>query len=253
MKLIILSTIFILLFYVSNFSQNEKSEREADGLKDSVKSVITEIAYAKKKQSGKLSEHNRRFREIIIYDNEGNRLTRKTYDYLAGTLRESIVYSRIDGDTVEIYEEVNSPNRITQINPNFKKEKETSDPIYRFRFIYQYDKNGNLSEKALYHKDGSLWLKYVYQNTSYQIVRLAYSADGSLNQKYISILDSKGNVIERHYYDIQTNKINSKETFEYLEFDAKGNWKKMITYEGNIKNNFNMKPRDVLYQKLTYF
>jgi Txe/YoeB family toxin of Txe-Axe toxin-antitoxin module len=74
-----------------------------------------------------------------------------------------------------------------------------------------------------------------------------------LNQKYVYTLDAKGNEIEMLAYDTETKKLESTETYEYLEFDAKGNWTKRVTSYGNKKAKFVAKPREVLYRTLTYF
>ena len=252
MKLPTLTIFFILLLFSSGFAQIQKTDRETDGLKGSVKSVRTEIADLKKTR-GKLVESKRRHKEAITYDSNGNRLTWKTYDYLSGALFDSVTYSRVNGDKVSIYEEVNNPNKITQVVsvPNDKPTK-SSDPYLSYKFKYKYDSDGNVSEEAWY-QNGSLWLRYVYNFKGNQKVELVYSADGSLNQKYVYTLDDKGNEIEMLAYDTETNKLEGKETYKYLEFDAKGNWTKRITSEGDENSKFVVKPREVLYRTLTYF
>lgn len=252
MKLLTTTIVFILLFCFSVLAQNQKTDRETDGLKGSVKSVLTEIANIKK-TSGKLVESNRRHKEAITYDSNGNRLTWKTYDYLSGALFDSVTYTRVNGDKVSIYEEVNNPNKITQIItvPDDKPTK-SADPYLSYKFKYKYDSNGNVSEEAWY-QSGSLWLRYVYNFKGNQKKELVYSADGSLNQKYVYTLDDKGNEIEMLTYDTEKNKLEGKETYKYLEFDAKGNWTKRITSEGDEESKFVVKPREVLYRTLTYF
>jgi Txe/YoeB family toxin of Txe-Axe toxin-antitoxin module len=180
-------------------------------------------------------------------------LTWKTYDYLTGTLFDSVIYSRVDGDKVAIYEEVENPNKITTISAPDKKQIKPFDPRYTNKFRYKYDSDGNVSEEAWYQSDDSLWLRYVYKIKGNQKEELVYSKDGSLDQKYVYTLDNKGNEIEALFYDTKKNKIESKETYEYLEFDAKGNWTKRITSEGDKESKFVVKPREVLYRTLTYF
>jgi hypothetical protein len=252
MKLLTITIVFILLVSFNVLAQNKKTDRETDGLKGSVKSVLTEIANLKK-ISGKLVESDRRHKEAINYDSNGNRLTWKTYDYLSGALFDSVTYTHVDGDKVSIYEEVNNPNKITQITtvPDDKPTK-SSDPYLSYKFKYKYDSNGNVSEEAWY-QSGSLWLRYVYNYKGNQKEELVYSADGSLNQKYVYTLDDKGNEIEMLSYDTEKNKLEGKETYKYLEFDAKGNWTKRITSEGDEESKFVVKPREVLYRTLTYF
>jgi Txe/YoeB family toxin of Txe-Axe toxin-antitoxin module len=254
MKSLTLTIILLLLLPLSVFAQVPKTDRETDGLKGSVKSVVTEIANLKKTSKGKLVESNRRNEEAITYDSGGNRLTWKTYDYVSGLLFESVTYKRIDGDKVAVYEEVENPNKIEQIiSTTEDSPANKADPRYSYKFKYKYDDNGNVSEEAWYHSNDALWLRYVYRLQSNQREELVYSADGSLNQKYVHTLDDKGNSVEMLAYDTESNKLESKETYEYLEFDAKGNWTKRITSEGDKKSKFVTRPREVLYRKLTYF
>ncbi len=245
--------ILILVLSLSIFAQKKISDRENDGLKNLVKSVSTEIADYEFK-SGKLKESKRRLKEAVTYDLNGNRLTWKTYDYLTGTLFESGIYDRIDGETVIKYEEVENPNKIVQINsaPDAENLKKF-DSRYDYKFKFKHDTEGNISEESWYQSDGSLWLRYVYNLKEKQKEELVYDADGTLNQKYVYNLDNKGNVVEMLAYDTENNKLEGKEIYKYLEFDAKGNWTKRITSEGDEDNNFIVKPREVLYRKITYF
>jgi hypothetical protein len=55
MKLLTTTIVFILLLSFSVLAQNKKTDRETDGFKDSVKSVLTKIANLKK-TAGKLAE-----------------------------------------------------------------------------------------------------------------------------------------------------------------------------------------------------
>lgn len=250
-KLLTYTIALILLFSFYALGQNRKSDRETDGLKGLVKAVFTERTDLKK-TSGKLTESKRRPESEYSYDKIGNRLTWKNYDYSSGHLFESVIYSRIDGDKVSIYEEVENPNKITAVAPNGKPQK-PFDPRYDYKFKYQYDRNGNVSEEAWYQSNGELWLRYVYNFKENQREELVYSADGSLNQKYIYTLDGKGNEIEMLVYDAESNKLEGKETYKYLELDAKGNWTKRITSEADEETNFVLKPREALYRKITYF
>ena len=252
MKLLNTTIVFILLLSFSVLAQNKKTERETDGLKGSVNSVITKIANLKK-TSGKPIESARKSKEAITYDTNGNLLTLKEYD-AAGSLFDSIIYSHIDGDKVSTFEEIDNPNKFKEvISVPSDNQNKSSDTTYHYKYTYKHDNNGNVTEEALYQNDGSLWLKYVYKIKGNQKEKLVYSEDGSLNQKYVYTLDDKGNEIEKFSYDTEKNKLESKETFEYLEFDAKGNWTKRITSEGNKKSKFVVKPREVLYRTITYF
>ena len=252
MKLLAATLVFILFLCFSIFAQNKKTDRETDGLKNSVKSVLTERADLKK-TSDRLAESARKPEAAITYESNGNRLTWKTYDYLTGTLFDSVIYSRLDGDKVSIYEEIENPNKITQIVSTPSKPAKPFDRRYSYKFKYKYDSVGNVSEEAWYQSDGSLWIRYVYKIKGNQKEELVYSRDGSLNQKYVYTLDNNGNEIEMLTYDTEKNKLEGKETYKYLKFDAKGNWTKKITSEGDEESKFAMKPREITYRSLSYF
>lgn len=252
-KSLITTIIFVLLLSLSVLAQKQKTDRETDGLEDLVKSVFTERADLKK-ASGRSIESKRRPESEYTYDKIGSRLTWKSYDYLSGALFDSVIYGRIDGDKVSNYEEVKNPNKITTLStPNNDKPKKPFDARYDYKFRYKYGSDGNISEEAWYQSNGDLWLRYVYNFKGNQKEELVYSADGSLDQKYVYTLDDKGNEIEMLAYDTEINKVVGKETYKYLEFDAKGNWTKRITSEGDEESKFIVKPRDVLYRTLTYF
>jgi hypothetical protein len=238
---------------MSVVAQNKQTDREFDGIKGSVKSVITERADVKK-SSGVLVESNRRSESEFEYDKSGNSLARKYYEYREGGLREAIVYKTIDGDKVSIEEDVETPGKITASSPiqNTKNAK-SFDPRYSFKYKYKYDLKGNISEEAWYQSDGSLWMRYVYSTKEKEKEELVYDEDGNLNQKSVRNFDDKNNEVELIYYDTENNKVIGKETFEYIEFDAKGNWTKRITYEGDEESKFVMQPREVTYRTISYF
>ncbi len=154
MKLLTTTIVFILFLSFSVLAQKQKNDRETDGFKGLVKSVLTERANLKK-TSGKLVESNRRPESESTYDKSGNHLTWKDYDYTTGNLFDSVIYSRVDGDKVSIFEEVENPNKITQIisAPSDKSTK-PSDTRYSYKFKYKYDRDGNVSEEAWYQSNG---------------------------------------------------------------------------------------------------
>ncbi|MBE7515053.1 MAG: hypothetical protein HS105_00350 [Chloracidobacterium sp.] len=243
---------FVLLLAISGLAQKQKTDRETDGLKGLVKSVFTERADLKR-VSRKLVETKRRSASEYTYDKAGNRLTWKSYDYLTGDLFDSVIYSRIDGEKVSIYQDVANPNKITAMPDPEKTPQKPFDPRFDYKFTYKYDNDGNVSEKAMIQSNGDLWLRYVYNYKPGQREKLVYSDDGSLNQKYIYKLDDKGNEIEMIAYDVATDKPNGKETYKYLRFDAKGNWTKRIVFAADDTTGPVLKPREALYRKLTYY
>jgi len=233
------------------FAQQRQTDRDFDGLKGAVKSVVTERADFKN-SAAKSGETNRRRESEITYDEKGNRLTWKIYDYRSGDLFESVRYALIDGDKVSIEEEVDSPNKITGTIAGQKKPKK-SDPRYTYKLKYKYDAGGNVSEESWIQNDGELWLRYVYKVKGNQTEELVYDREGKLNQKIIHIYDDQKNEIETVFYDVQTDKPDGKEFFQYLEFDAQGNWTKRIVSESDGKNRSPVQSRETMFRTLTYY
>ncbi len=78
------------------------------------------------------------------------------------------------------------------------------------------------------------------------------SAGGSLTGKEVYKYDAKGNIIEMTLFNTD-NSILSKEVYQY-EFDAMGNWTKMITSVAVIENGkLNFEPTEVTYRSISYF
>lgn len=244
--------ILVAILFLPALAQKRQTDREVDGFKGAVKTVITEKAKLKD-DSSELTGYDRKPESEITYDANGNRLSREAYDY-TGALFESVSYSHVDGNKVAIYREIEDKNSIVVEMPApADARKRRSDPRYTYKFEYKYDSNGSISEEAWYQSDSSLWLKYVYKLKGNQKEKLVYSADGSLNQKYMYTLNDKGNEIEMLVYDTKTDSVRSKEAYKYAEFDLKGNWTKRVTLRGNKEGGFALKPSRVIYRKIAYF
>jgi len=251
MKLSISAIILTLLISLSALAQKQQTDREADGLKGAVKTVVTEEAKLGD-DTGRLVEYERKPESEVAYDADGNHVSRKAYDY-TGALFELVSYRRVKGDKVAIYGDVENKNGIVEMSVPANQPKRRSDSQYTYKFKYKYDKDGNVSEEAWYRNDGSLWLKYVYKVKGTRKEELVYSEDGSLNQKYAYNLNDKGDKVEMLVYDTEKNSVGSKETYKYVEFDSKGNWTKRITSEGEKESNFSLRPLKVTYRTISYF
>lgn len=253
MKNVFCTVILSFLLFISVAAQNKQTDRDFDGIRGSVKSVVTERADLKK-SSGKMVESKRRYESEVEYDKSGNILRRKDYNYADGALRESAIYKIIDGDKVSIEEDIETPGKITgSLSIESDRTPKAFDPRYSYKYKYKYDSGGNISEEAYYQNDGSLWMTYVYITKGNEKEELVYDENGKLNQKLIRRFDDKKNEIEIIYYDTETNKMNGTMTFEYIEFDAKGNWTKRYSFEGDEEKNFAIKPSEAEYRKIIYF
>ena len=101
--------------------------------------------------------------------------------------------------------------------------------------------------------DSKLWLRYVYNYSGNQREELVYSADGSLNQRYLSVLDEKGNEVEETIFEARDGSIRSKHSYAY-EFDSHGNWTKRTTSKWVTKDGrSSYEPQYVYYRTITYY
>ncbi|MGH9944486.1 MAG: hypothetical protein ACRD9R_19235 [Pyrinomonadaceae bacterium] len=105
----------------------------------------------------------------------------------------------------------------------------------------------------MYHSRGEVWLRYVYNYKGSNVERLVYSADGSLNQKYLSTLDGKGHKVEETIFEAKDGSVRSKYTYTY-EFDSRGNWVKQTTAKIVTKDGQpSVEPYSVTYRTITYY
>jgi hypothetical protein len=191
---------------------------------------------------------------LVQYNDKGNRTRSESYDY-KGNLSEITVYGYIDGNRVShfksIEHEYNPPPMVISESPGTVSKK--WDSRYQYKFAFKYDDKKRLTEKTWFHSNGDLWLRYVYKYTGNQREELVYSADGSLNQHYVSTLDDKGNELEETSFETRDGSIRSKQSYVY-DFDAKGNWRKRTTSKMVSKDGqAQLEPQSVYYRTITYY
>jgi hypothetical protein len=239
----------ILLFTAGVCAQSKQTDREFEGFKGGVKTVLTETADAKMK-SGKLIETKRRNHKYMTFrQDDGSCSAYKLFHWETGELFETNTYIQVDGDKASVIKM--GTGGIISEAPSGGPIK-PSDPRYDYKYKYKYDDRGRITEEAMWHSNGDLWLRYVYQYSNGERRELVYDEKGDLNQKYTYILDGKGNVSEMMAYDTDSDKISGKEKYEYLQFDPQRNWTKRIEYEADNEND-KYKIREVKYRTLTYY
>jgi len=230
-------------------TRRPKSDAEDEGLKGGVKTVSTES----EDLSGTWSAQGRKPSSMEYYNEQGNLTKRESYDY-KGNPSDITVYGYLDGERVSltksIQREYNPPPMMAASAPGEAKPK--YDPRYSYKFKFKYDESGRLVEKALYMSSGEPWLRYVSNYKGNQKWKLVYSANGSLNQKYLYTLDDKGNEIEEVIYEIKDDSVRSRYSYSYA-FDAKGNWTKRVSSKWGIKDGKEgYQPYSVYYRTITY-
>jgi TonB family protein len=78
------------------------------------------------------------------------------------------------------------------------------------------------------------------------------AAGGSLTGKEVYKYDDKGDIIEMTLFNADGS-VMSKEVYQY-EFDAMGNWTKMVTSVAIIENGkLTFEPTEVTYRSISYF
>jgi hypothetical protein len=189
------------------------------------------------------------------YYNEGGNLTKsESYDW-KGNLFQILVYGYLDGarvsDRKTITHEYNPPP--IMISSEAGEAKPNYDPRYSNKFAFKYDDKKRLIEKTWFNNDGKLSLRYVYKYSELQREELVYTADGSLNQRYVSLLDNQGNEIEETSYEVGGETVRSKQAYAY-EFDVNGNWTKQTTSKWVTKDGRSYyEPANVYYRTITYY
>jgi hypothetical protein len=205
-----------------------RSDADDEGLHGSVKTVFQED----EDLSGTWSVQGRKPSSMEYYNERGNLTKRESYDY-KGNLSDITVYGYLDGARVSrrksIEHEYNPPPMMMAWPPGEARPK--SDQRYSNKFTFQYDDQKRLIEKSWFLNNGRLSIRDVYKysgSPANQREDLVYTADGSLNQRYLSILDDKGNEVERTSFERRDGSVRGKSSYAY-EFDAKGNWIKRTT------------------------
>lgn len=226
------------------------SDADDEGLHGRVKTVFAES----QDLSGTWSIQTRKPNSMAYYNEHGNLTKQELYDY-KGNLSDINVYGYLDGARASrrasIRHEYNPPP--VMIGPPAGDVKPKYDPRYSNKFAFTYDDKRRLIEKTWIGNDGKLWLRYVYKYSGARKEELVYSADGSLNQRYLSTLDERGNKIEETIFETRDGSVRSKHSYAY-EFDSNGNWTKRtgtkwVTKDGSL----HYEPQSVYYRTITYY
>jgi len=226
-----------------------RSDAEDEGLRGKVKTVFTES----EDLSGTWSVQGRKPNGKEYYNSLGNLTKREFYDY-KGNLYEITVYGYLDVGRVSrskrIEREYNPPP-IVLAGPAGPTPK--PDPRYSNKFTFQYDEAKRLTEKSWFMNNGELQIRYVYKYSGNHREELVYSADGSLNQRYLAILDGKGNETEQTSFETRGGAIRDKYSYTY-EFDAQGNWVKQTTSKWMTKDGKSQYvPAYINYRTIVYY
>jgi hypothetical protein len=233
-------------------AKKEKSDAEDEGIKGKVKSVTTES----EDLSGTWSIQGRHFNSIEDYNTIGNIIKRVSFDSKAKPFQVT-VYGYIDGARVSSSEMINydSDPPLMALRAAGTKEEGKFDLRYDYKHEYKYV-NGKLAENKWIRNNGVMWIRYVYNHKDNKVEKLVYSENGKLNQKYLSILDDKGNEVERTNFNVlgMDRDGDTKYSIKYDSFDEQGNWTKKTTSKLVTENGKQVyKLWNIYYRTITYY
>lgn len=153
-------------------------------------------------------------------------------------------------------------------------------PITKQRCTPLYDQTGKKVEETWFSEDGACGRKYVYRYrlTGELVQKLLYkfAADGSIEEKWSTIYDEKGNVVETVCFDEQGRTIAGPTWYKYnddgdeieaatrglsgdlysmtcysYDFDDQRNWIKRLEIFRTTKTGY--KTRIITYRGLEYY
>lgn len=228
------------------------SDAQDEGLKGNVWKIVEES----ENKGSNSSVLGRKMSSIEYYDKGGALTQRDSYDY-RGNPFEITIYGYIDGKRVSKSKmtsyEYDPPPMMVPAKPSSKPEPKR-DPRYDYSFDFKYE-NGKIVERQMIFSNGKKGMRYVYKHSPNQFERLVYTEEGTLNQRYVSILDANGNEIEKTNFGLANFHIYGDRKYKYAyEFDSKGNWIKKVT-STEVKENgvTRWEPSYITYRTITYY
>lgn len=226
-----------------------KSDAQEEGLRGRVRTVFSET----QDLSGTWSVSGRKPSSMEYYDERGDLTKKESYDS-KGNLFQVTVYGYIDGERVSSFKLVRheydppAPLAVGAAGPERKP-----DPRYSTMYKYKYDAEGRLVEESLYMGNGRPSTRSVYKYEADRRESLVYASDGSLNQRYLSTFDGKGNETEWVVYETRDGSVRNRYSYAY-EFDARGNWVKRTTSKWVTKDGKSFfEPSHLTFRTITYY
>jgi hypothetical protein len=227
-----------------------RSDAEDDGLRGKVQTIFDETENVTPTSTPRRKPQSREY-----FNERGNLTKTELYDG-NGNLFNVIAYGYIDGARVlnrkTISQAYDPPPAAISDGPPAGGPKPNFDPRYSNKITFKYDDQKRLIEKTWFLSNGQLSVKHVYKYSGNQLEHLAYTADGKLNQRSLSVLDDKGNAIERTDFNLDGS-VESKYSFVY-EFDGNGNWIKRTASKAVTKDGKPTSERsDITYRTIVYY
>src|ERR1041384_4801382 len=192
-----LLTMLVLLHAAA--AQSSKSDREYNGLKGKVRSVITQRAKLSNKD-GQWVEGQQQLSYNESYDEQGNLTERVSFDY-RGNMSQQSTYTIVDGGKVakiKCFDHDYTPP--PPMAPPPAADAKPRDPRYDQKYQYRYE--GNKIERTLYYNDSAQGSRTVktFDDKGNEIKWELYTREGRLDFSKESKYDDKGNEVEENYY-----------------------------------------------------
>jgi hypothetical protein len=225
------------------YAQRPHTDREDDGLKGPVYSVLTMTATLKK-QGERYVEEAVVPAERVVYNAEGNRVEDEWYTD-DGMLVKKSAYRYVRGEKLAdgrvITPIIHIPNSSERVGGGMRPISE--------RYKYKYDDKGRVREMTIV-EDGRVRNRVVYVYQSGRKETRAYDGGGpTLSYRRVDAFDAQGNLVESTTFEPGPDLV-IKHTYAAYEFDARGNWVKRLKTE-SVPGEPEV--RMVQYRKLTYF
>lgn len=226
------------------------SDADEDGLRGRVKVVVEDVEYAPSESPVR----GRKPSSVSHYDEQGNLTKQLSYDY-RGNPYDIEAYGYVDGKRVSksnlIRYEYDPPPMIGRAPAAGPQPKR--DARYDYQYVFRYDGARRLVEMTMYMNDGLRGMRYVYEYRGNVKEKRAYTNEDVLNQRYVSVLDKRGNDIQWASFDTKDGSIRYKFVYSY-EFDATGSWikktgQKVVVVDGKPT----LEPASVTYRTITYY
>lgn len=256
-------------------------------LKGRVRSVHSEVA-SLAYNAGQWQEENRRPLKTIVFNQDGYAVKELIYDLHGGVAQVgSTKYDAYGNETEVVFQNSSGgllSSLVCQCDETGKLLECVSthayDSISRQKCKPLYDRAGKKIEEEWLSEDGRPSRKYVYRYrlTGQVVQRLLYkyAGDGSLEEKWSTIYDEKGNIVETACFDEQGHTIAGPTWYKYnddgdeieaatrglrgdlysiawysYDLDAQRNWIKRLEMFKTTKSGF--ETRVITYRTLEYY
>lgn len=241
---------FVSLLWLWQFglAQVPKTNREQEGLKGNVRSVIAQRAKLSN-QNGQWVHGEQQLSRTEAYDQQGKFVEIVSFDYM-GNMNYKDIYTIIDGEltakTQYFHHDYDPPPPMA---PPSQGQSKPRDPRYDVKYKFKYA--GNTVERTAYWNDGSQAGRRVSTyDGSNKIKAEAYGADGKPSFSSATVYGDKGEELVSTSYlnGVVSNRIK----YTDYEIDRRGNWIQRKMWMGKDAKS-EWQPYEMESRTITYF